>query len=150
MSGSPVLYKGYAIGYVVVQSSGNLLYAISFSEVLDKYHELKSECSINMASQEEVNFIPDACPNTPLRIDYTDKNTKPSISGLNIGFDFDEWREKDLIESSINWIIDYALTPIQKKHTMLIQITLKKIRLFGMIYLTVLKIIYLIYFCTLQ
>ncbi|EGQ7852052.1 Hachiman antiphage defense system protein HamA [Vibrio vulnificus] len=115
MSGSPVLYKGYAIGYLIVQSSGNLLYAISFSEVIDKFHELKSECSINIASQEEVNFIPDACPETPLRIEYTDKKNKPNISGLHIGFDFDEWREDDLIESSIDWIIDYALTPIQKK-----------------------------------
>lgn len=34
---------------------------------------------------------------------------------MHIGFDFDEWREDDLIESSIDWIIDYALTPIQKK-----------------------------------
>ncbi|TVU73112.1 DUF1837 domain-containing protein [Vibrio tasmaniensis] len=115
MSGSPVLNKGYAVGYLVVQSSGNLLYAITFSDVFDSLQEIKDECDFSIASEEEVNFSPDACPDTPLMVKYSDYTTLPIIAGLNIGFDFNEWREEDLIESTMDWIVDYALTPTQKK-----------------------------------
>ncbi|MFL0855003.1 Hachiman antiphage defense system protein HamA [Vibrio parahaemolyticus] len=115
MSGSPVLNKGYAIGYLIVQSAGNLLYAISFSDVFKSMQDIKTECGFFIASQEEVNFTSDLCPKTPLRIEYSDDTTHPNIAGLNIGFDFDIWREEELIKSTVDWIIDYALTPIQKK-----------------------------------
>ncbi|WP_318510088.1 Hachiman antiphage defense system protein HamA [Photobacterium leiognathi] len=114
MSGSPILYKGYAIGILVVQSGGSVLYGISFKDIFNKNNHIKTVYNFQIAKQEEVLFTPYPCPDTPLKISYTDNKNYPNIDGLSINYEFDGWEEDELINSSTNWLIDYSLNASQR------------------------------------
>ncbi len=114
MSGSPILCKGYAIGFLVVQSGGKVLYGINFEDLFNKYNNIKSDYKFQIANHEEVLFNPHPCPDTPLKISYTDNRNYPKINGLSINFEFDGWGEDELINSSTNWLVDYSLTASQR------------------------------------
>ncbi|MDF5001063.1 hypothetical protein BBM40_00975 [Vibrio parahaemolyticus] len=114
MSGSPIIYNGYAIGYLVVQSSGTVLYGVSFGDLFKKI-DIQNDYRFQLADHEEVLFSPYPCPDTPMKITYSDNKVYPRIDGLSINFEFDGWGEEELINSSLNWLVDYSLTASQRK-----------------------------------
>ncbi|MGI2097447.1 Hachiman antiphage defense system protein HamA [Shewanella glacialipiscicola] len=117
MSGSPVLYKGHAIGLLVVQRGQTILKVISTKQIAKEVPNLFQQLNFQIIVQEEIEYIPPPHPSSPFytRIDC-EKDT-PNIKGLEIGFDRSIWRAGNLIELSKEWIVDYALSASTKKAT---------------------------------
>ncbi|EMC9754146.1 DUF1837 domain-containing protein [Enterobacter cloacae] len=115
MSGSPVLYKGYVIGILIVQQGSNTLHVLSMSDIYNSlgagYNFLKIKASL----REEIEYMPPIHPDTPFEIFIDCDKSIPNIKGVNIGFEFNEWRKNELIEYSKDWLIDYSLTAQHKK-----------------------------------
>lgn len=115
MSGSPVLFNGYVVGMLIVQQGNSTLHVLSISEIYNNIGEGVKDLNLNTSLREEIEYIPPEHPDTPFEI-YIDCNKAiPNIKGVNIGFEYSEWRKNELIEYSKDWLIDYSLTAQHKK-----------------------------------
>lgn len=117
MSGSPVLYKGHAIGLLVVQRGKTILKVISIKQIYQEVPDLFRELKFNVISKEEVDYDPPPCPTSPFFTKIDCNKAEPNIKGLEIGFDRSIWRVDSLINLSKEWIIDYALSASMKNAT---------------------------------
>lgn len=115
MSGSPVLFKGYVIGMLIVQQGSNTLHVLSMSEIYNKLGTSYQYLTLKVSLREEIEYTPPIHPDTPFEICIDCEKATPNIKGINIGFEFNEWRKSDLIEYSKDWLIDYSLTSQHKK-----------------------------------
>ncbi|MGR5241872.1 Hachiman antiphage defense system protein HamA [Photobacterium damselae subsp. damselae] len=115
MSGAPLLYNGCVIGVLLVQHGGNSLYAVSFSDIFKKLDYFKNEYKLKIVSNEEVHYVPRTHPESPLKTIITDSFLHPHIRGLDIGFDYNEWRSDKLVELAVEWLVDYSLSASQRK-----------------------------------
>jgi hypothetical protein len=114
MSGSPVLYKGYVIGLLVVQQTSTTLKVISLEDIMQELGDLKEEFSLDTSMQEEMDYqSPEHAP-SPFKIRINCNAGVPNIKGLDIGFDYNVWRLDDFVTSSCNWLYDYSLSAEQK------------------------------------
>lgn len=113
MSGSPIMYKEYLIGILIVQEGNSVLYGISTSKISEKYNFPSNHISI--ISQNIIEYDPPICPTSPFKLEVDCKKIVPNIKGLNIGFDYHNWKIDTLINLSLEWIIDYTLSSKEKK-----------------------------------
>ena len=114
MSGSPVLYKGHALGVLVVQRGSTILKVLSIADILNTQPKLKSQLKLEPILQEEIDYVPPPHPPSPFCIKL-ECHKKPSIKGLEIGFDYGVWRVNELVDCSSEWLVDYALSASFKK-----------------------------------
>lgn len=115
MSGSPVLFNGYVIGMLIVQQGSNTLHVLSISEIYNNLGVNYQHLTLKASLREEIEYTPPVHPDTPFEICIDCDKASPNIKGINIGFEFNEWRRSDLIEYSKDWLIDYSLTAQHKK-----------------------------------
>ncbi|MCG3658055.1 Hachiman antiphage defense system protein HamA [Aliarcobacter butzleri] len=111
MSGSPIMYKHFVIGILIVQEGGSVLYGILTTKIKEKLN--LTTISLDYFTKEEIEYIPPSCPPSPFRIEIDCEKSLPNIKGLNIGFDFHTWKLNSLVNSACEWIIDYTLTQKQ-------------------------------------
>ncbi|AZQ84904.1 serine protease [Colwellia sp. Arc7-635] len=62
MSGSPVLYKGYAIGVLVVQRASTILKVLSISDIISRIPDLSEELRFETILQDEIDYSPPLLP----------------------------------------------------------------------------------------
>ncbi|CFQ17176.1 Domain of uncharacterised function (DUF1837) [Yersinia enterocolitica] len=115
MSGSPVLFNGYVVGMLIVQHGSTTLHVLSISDIYSKlgvsFHHFRLQASV----REEIEYMPPEHPDTPFEICIDCNKTVPNVKGIDIGFEYNEWRKSDLIEYTKDWLIDYSLTAQHKK-----------------------------------
>ncbi len=114
MSGSPVIYNGYAIGLLVVQQGASTLKVIAISDALEFTSLQYAEINPGYSRQEEIDYVVPEHPPTPFKTCIDCDVGIPNIKGIDIGFDYGVWRSDELISYSSDWIIDYSLTASQK------------------------------------
>lgn len=113
MSGAPIMYKEYLIGILIVQEGNSVLYGISTSKILEK-NNLTSK-NISTFNQDVIEYNPPVCPISPFKIEVDCNKIFPNMKGLNIGFDYHNWKIDNLIKLSTEWIIDYTLSSKEKQ-----------------------------------
>lgn len=111
MSGSPIMYKQYAIGILIVQEGNSILYGILTTKIKEKLNLIS--ISLDYFTKEEIEYSPPSCPPSPFRIEINCEKSLLNIKGLNIGFDFYTWKLNNLVNLACEWIIDYTLTQKQ-------------------------------------
>ncbi|MCX2688087.1 SAVED domain-containing protein [Pseudomonas sp. DCB_AW] len=116
LSGGPVFFKNYAIGFLAIQTIGSALQAVSFRSLFQKQSikDYINNSGISIIDGEEISFDGIPHPESPFNISIDCSIAEPNIKGLDIGFDLGEWRRGNLIDQALNWVEDYALTPKEK------------------------------------
>ncbi|MFQ6573576.1 Hachiman antiphage defense system protein HamA [Pseudomonas sp. UM16] len=116
LSGGPVFFKKYAIGFLALQTVGSGLQAISFHSLFQKQSvkDYIDDNGIQIIDSEEISYDGIPHPESPFKISIDCSLAAPNIKGLDIGFDLGEWRTENLIDQALNWVEDYALTPKEK------------------------------------
>lgn len=117
LSGGPIFFKGYAIGLLALQTVGSALQAVSFHTIFERPSALEAIQSqgLIITDGDEISYDRPDHPESPFIVSIDCAASDPNIKGLDIGFDLGEWRSQNLIDQTLNWIEDYALTPKQKK-----------------------------------
>ncbi|WP_410688063.1 Hachiman antiphage defense system protein HamA [Citrobacter europaeus] len=115
MSGSPVLFNGYVVGMLIVQQGSTTLHVLSISDIYTNFGVSYNNFRLQASVREEIEYIPPEHPDTPFEICIDCNKTVPNVKGVNIGFEYNEWRKSDLIEFTKDWLIDYSLTAQHKK-----------------------------------
>lgn len=115
MSGSPVLFNGYVVGMLIVQQGSTTLHVLSISEIYNNLGVVFNNLRLKASVREEIEYMPPPHPDTPFKICVDCNKDIPNIKGVDIGFEYNEWRKNDLIEYSKDWLIDYSLTAQNKK-----------------------------------
>ncbi|KOO57499.1 hypothetical protein WH43_15820 [Rheinheimera sp. KL1] len=112
MSGSPVLYKHYCIGILLVQQSTNTLYALSTKDLLSdiSIREKIEAYGANIIVQEGIDYKAPPCPLSPFKYDIYCNAEHPNIKGVDIGFTMKQWNLGDFAESVYDWVVDYCLS----------------------------------------
>lgn len=118
MSGSPVIYNNDCIGILVYQQGKNTLYGISIKDVLKDINILNiiNENFIKYKIQNGIDYNPPKHPLSPFKYCVNCNASDPNIKGIDIGFEFGEWKINNFSETVYDWLIDYALTLKEQKN----------------------------------